>query len=89
MIVFKSTKEFEAAVYEILIKIRDGSDYMRYQGKYGQGKFGDALEHAINRGYIRGVTAQRTAAGNLNIDGNPRLTYNGLSFIEDHESHNS
>lgn len=82
---FKSTEEFDAAVYEMLVRIRDGSNYKELKEKYGQENYEDALEHSINRGYIKGITAQRAAAGNLVYGGTPRLTHSGLSFIENRE----
>jgi len=80
---FKSTKEFETAMCEILIKIRDGSDYNELSSKYGATDLNDALERCFRLGYITSdAVPRKTESGRLAFDGKPRITFEGLNFIE-------
>lgn len=81
---FKSVKEFEAAMHEILIKIRDEEDYQSLSSKLGQEDFDDALERCINQGLIKGIQCNRVASGRLLCDivHKPRIAYEGLQFVE-------
>lgn len=80
---FKSTRDFEAAMYEIMVKIRDGSNYNELSSKYGETDFYDALEHCFKRSFITAEGPPRkTEAGTLSFYGKPRITFEGLNFIE-------
>lgn len=77
---FKSTKEFDSAVKSILIKLRDGESLNSIP------QDNDSLEaivECINRGFLQGVSYDRTMDGIPCFQQiNPRVTYNGLRFIE-------
>jgi hypothetical protein len=82
---FKSSKEYEAVMYEILIAVRDSDNYRNIlESKIGNDNFDDALERCIDLGFIAGLHSRRAASGKLLVDimGNIRLTYDGLKFIE-------
>lgn len=80
---FKSTKEFDFAIKEILVKIRDGESINSKATSLEENNFNEALAECVDRRYLSGLSYQRT------LDGKPhfsqtdiRVTYSGLSFIE-------
>ncbi len=86
---FKSTKEFNDAMFRILESIRDGKNFRDgLEESLGNENFDDALERCIKTGLVTGLSPQRVASGNLVIDiiGNPRLTFDGLKFLENYKA---
>lgn len=85
---FKSTKDFDTAMYEVLIKIRDNEDFKTLSPKYELYDLTEALGRCSDCGYVTGVFPQRMASGNLSIDlsTNVRITPSGLQFIENFNS---
>jgi len=80
---FKSTKEFDSAVKETLIKLRDGEKLDALTTTLQEADFDEALTECIDRGYLSGVSYQRTMNGKPHFqETNIRITYYGLSFIE-------
>lgn len=82
---FKSVKEFDSVVHEILTKIHNVVGYSEISSIFVDENFDDALEYCIQQNMILGLRVQRTASDKLTVDvcGNPRLTRAGLKFIED------
>ena len=78
---FKSTKEFDNAIYKVLTTIRDSGN-LESITEYGDNDLGDVIELCLSRRYLTGVNVQTNAFGDLFINGNPRITYNGLSYLE-------
>lgn len=81
---FKSLKEFDTAVFEILTKIRDDEDYCALSSTYGETKFDDALEYCVESKFIAGLKVDRVASGKLVTDAvrKIRITRDGLQYIE-------
>lgn len=79
---FKSTKEFDEAVKDILVHIRDGKDVRPLHQKYGEDNFNQAYERCYSEGLLDGLTAGRTNDGVMHYDGQPKISYAGLRFIE-------
>ena len=83
---FNSVKEFNIAMYEILIKIRNEENY-RDLTKYSDLDLDDAFEKCITYGYVNGIHRyDRTASGKLSYDGKPRISLEGLTFVENFQS---
>lgn len=81
---FKSSKEFETAMYDILTQIRDNPNNKDILSKLGDIDFDDALDECLEMHLIKGLLHQHTASGSLTVDiiGKIRLSYDGLRFIE-------
>lgn len=80
---FKSTKEFDKAVYDILVYIRDSKNLQVLEQKYGEENFGEALARCCDVSYIVGIKYDRTADGNPHFSTiKPMITYTGLEFVE-------
>lgn len=81
---FKSTKEFDAVMREILKSIIDEkTDLKDIFDKYGDQDAGDALVECIDRGLIKGYNYQTVISGKHVFNAStPRITYSGLSFLE-------
>ena len=81
---FNNTSEFELAMRELLICIKNESNLNLTIEKYGNKDGGDALAECINRGYTSGIS-YNTNFGGIHIfssGSNVRLTFSGLSFLE-------
>lgn len=79
---FKSTAEFDKAMYLILCQIRDGSKLSQLKVNIPEDDVVQATVECVNRGYLEGVSVQKTAAGPVVSDMKARITYAGLRFIE-------
>lgn len=82
---FKSTKDFETSMYNILCDVNKGINIFDIKAKSDKQEFDDALEQCHNCGYILGIKIQgKSVNGNLFFDteDNVRLSYSGLKFIE-------
>lgn len=82
---FKSTAEFEKAMHFILTNFRDGqTDIEKIGNESGleQTDFNDAVVKAIEMKLVTGLHAQHTIGGIFFSLANPRITYEGLGFIE-------
>ena len=83
---FKSTKEFDKAIYNILSDINNSVSIDEIKNKFSETEFDDAFEHCYNHNLINGIQPEgRTISGNYCftiLDTGLRLTYKGLSFIE-------
>ncbi|MFV0343945.1 MAG: YjcQ family protein [Anaerocolumna sp.] len=80
---FKSTKEFDSAIKEILEKLRDGENIGSITTALENDDFYEALSECVDRRYLSGLSYQRTADGKPHFSQtNIRVTYSGLSFIE-------
>lgn len=79
---FKSTQEFDSAMKEILIHIRDENpvDKLLKNPDYF-----DSFTECVKTGLIHGVTFWVDGNGKTNIENfQPRITRYGLEFIESH-----
>ncbi len=80
---FKSTKEFDAAIREKLTALRDGADFYSL---LLDDNSKEAIAESITRGYLQGIECMRTADGAAHFTAiKPMVTYRGLSFIESAE----
>lgn len=79
---FKSTHEFDEAIYTILQKLLNDEGLNDKPSQYSQEDYDDAMEHAVKSGFIAGLHADRVLSGRLMLQGNPRITRLGLSFVE-------
>lgn len=84
---FKSVKEFDSVVHEILTKIHNVVGYSEISSIFVDENFDDALEYCIQQNMVLGLRVQRTASDKLTADvcGNPRLIRAGLKFLEDYK----
>ena len=80
---FKSTKEFETAIKEVLIMVRDEKGLNSDESTFPEDDFWEAAVECVDRRFLSGINYQRT------LDGKPhftsrgtRVTYSGLAFIE-------
>ncbi|WP_342570661.1 hypothetical protein MKY85_20685 [Paenibacillus sp. FSL R5-0749] len=80
---FQSTIEFNQAIYTILKNVQNGdTDFFANLDLEDLDAY-DALEKAVNFGYLLGVSARLGAGGSVMISkSNPRLSYEGLDFVE-------
>ena len=82
---FKSTKNFKNAIYNILVDVNNGITLDKIKEKYDSQEFDDALEECINRNYILGIRdSYRAVTGTLiySLQDTIRLSCSGLDFIE-------
>ena len=80
---FKSTKEFDSAVKVIVETVLSEKKLDPKVTSIGEDDYWEALAEAIHRGYVNGISYNRTADGKPHFQLiNPRVTYSGLSFIE-------
>ena len=82
---YKSLDEMNTAIVGILSYIRDGKfDFNVITKEFGGVTAGEALYTCANKGYATGIEVKRTFSDNsLDIKWrNPRITYDGLEFIE-------
>jgi len=79
---FKSTEEYDSAIYNALVYIRDNNSYPKTTDELDQTDLGDVMNLCNMRGYIDGIDVHKNIAGHYMCTGTPRLTYSGLNFIE-------
>ncbi len=80
---FKSTKDFDKAMHAILNNIQNGESDFFANLNIDETDAVDALERAIELGFINGLTLRRAAGNHVMFSKtNPRLSYDGLSFVE-------
>lgn len=80
---FKSTKEYNEAILEVLTSIRDNNTFPNPNNKFDEYSLGDVINLCNNRDYIDGINVDKNITGYYVCYGTPRLTYSGLKFIED------
>lgn len=77
---FKSKKEYDLAMQEILVRVRDEQSI---DDLLKNADYFDAFVECVRFFYIKGVTFWNDADGNANIEKfNPQITRSGLNFIE-------
>lgn len=77
---FKSTKEFDLAMKEILVHIRDENSIDELLKNID---YFDSFVECVKTGLIQGVTFWVDGSGKINIENfHPRITRLGLEFIE-------
>lgn len=82
---FKSTKEFDSVMKDILVQIRDGIAVNSLSSSIDEGDFNAALAECVDRRYLSGLSYQRTMDGKPHFSlSDVRVTYSGLTFIESH-----
>lgn len=79
---FKSTHEFDDAIYTILQNLLSGERLENKPSQYSQEDYDDAIQHAISCGFITDLKATKVLSGQILLSGNPRITRAGLSFVE-------
>ncbi len=80
---FKSTKEFDSAIKEILVAICNGERINSIKTTLQIDDFNEALVECIDRKYLSGASYRRTEDGTPHFQGeNIRVSYSGLSFLE-------
>lgn len=83
---YKSTQEFNTAVFNVLTDINNSVPVDQISQKFTDTDFDDVFEHCYNYGYVNGIQPQGKAiSGKYHftiLNGGVRLTYKGLSFIE-------
>lgn len=82
---FKTLKEYDYAMYQILKVALDGNDASNVASKFGTNDGLEALGKCIELKYLSGFAASRNALGNyvLQITSTPlKVTYEGLRFID-------
>ncbi len=80
---FTSSKDFEIAMYKCLSAVNSGKSYTTLKSEYDSLYLSEAINKASELGYIDGIHPIRVADGSIHIDiSEPRLTYEGLKFIE-------
>lgn len=82
MSMFKSTRDFNLAMKEILYSILNDCEPDHESSTLSREDYYDALEEIVDRGYLKGITYKY-------IDGRPsfdwlylRISYTGLAFLE-------
>lgn len=87
---FKSTSEFDDAILRILRSLRDdgysGIDTLQHSSGFTDEDFTDAIQRAIDIGLIVGLDYHKVHGSIMYSESNPRLTYDGLKFIENLDS---
>ena len=81
---FNNSKEFESALLSVLEAIHSDSDNVgSWQNNLSDIAFHDVLEYALNSHLATGLKVKLGADDTLSISiSSPRLTYEGLKFIE-------
>lgn len=80
---FKSTKEIDTALVEVLSNIQEG--IYNYQDSYDfdYDDFNEVIRHALQRGYVTGYAKIQFVAQKPGYKAmNPEVTYAGIRFIE-------
>ena len=80
---FKSIKDFDSAMRDILVKIRNGEDYGELSSKLGEENFREALGKCVEFKFIIGMTANRNKDGEYIIETlTPiKISYEGLRYV--------
>lgn len=82
---FDSTDKFNWALESVLKAINQGLPVREWQGKMSDIEFHDVLEYALRIGYMTGVKVRLGARGDFTLSvSSPRLTYEGLQYLEKH-----
>ncbi len=80
---FKTTKEYDAAVSSVLKALLNGGKWNEKPEAMDKTDFDDVLSHIMHFGYAIGFSGTRDTAGDLTLKlVKPRITRDGLSFIE-------
>ena len=78
---FKSTKEFDLATRNALIRIQDEEDWTSISKSMTDDEHCDISKHILDRQYVTGIRYV-SALGGGGYYGTPKLTRAGLRFIE-------
>lgn len=82
---FKSIKEFDAAIKEVLVMILDEKPLTPDNSSFPDDDFWEAAVECVDRRYLNGINYQRTMDGKPHFNSRGvRVTYSGLAFIESH-----
>ena len=81
---FKSTREFDAAVYSVLKSLIESGSLGESLPGIEKADFDDVCEHIIKTGFVKGLSCSRTMGDSLVIErkADPRITRTGLTFVE-------
>ncbi|MCL2572548.1 MAG: hypothetical protein FWE11_09115 [Defluviitaleaceae bacterium] len=78
---FKSTADFDKAVYDVLVKIRDGENWDNILSDLMDNNHTIVVEQIIKDGYVNGLMSVPYLVGNL-YPGVPSITIAGLQYVE-------
>ena len=79
---FKTIKDYDNAILRVLTFVRDNNSFPEPTNELNEIDLGDVFNLCYQRGYIDGIIVNKTAVGHYRCDGKPRITYQGLNFIE-------
>lgn len=80
---FKSVRDFESAMVNTLVLLRDENDLSQFTNDTN---FSDSLAECVKLGYITEIEYFKNANNDFIFDfSNPRITLSGLEFIENHQ----
>ncbi|WP_410768115.1 hypothetical protein [Fontibacillus sp. BL9] len=80
---FKSTAQFEACLVKVLVSIlNEEPDANKWCPGISDIELNDVIAQALLSGFITGVQPQLTGDQLHLVVSYPRLTYNGLQFLE-------
>ena len=81
---FKSVKELDTAMFEILSMIINKDTFDLASLSYSSDDLNDALAHCVRYGYVTGIRCQETASGKPVFDLKEHITVTreGLLFME-------
>ncbi len=79
---FKSTQDYNCAIYKVLTTIRDTNSFPNPNTELDECDLGDVVNFCNCNNYVNGIDIVQNALGYYIYSGQPRLTYEGLNFIE-------
>jgi hypothetical protein len=81
----KSSKEFEYVMCEVLKRVRDNKgNFSDLSEKYIEDEIGEALAECADEKLVSGYTYKRDNNEPVFDYSNPKITYSGLKFLDDH-----
>lgn len=78
----KSTQDDNKAIYKVLTTIHNSNSFPKSDNEFDKYDLGDVVNLCNSRGYITGVHVTQNALGYYIYSGQPKLTSQGLIFIE-------
>jgi hypothetical protein len=79
---FKSTKALDCAVFNALVKIRDGESWEAIQQAMTDDEYAAVPKQIVESRYVDGLAYRPALKGGSGYVGIPSLTREGLQFIE-------
>lgn len=85
---FKSTKDFDSAIYKVLVSINNSVDITEIADGFSKEEFSDLIEYIDRRNLVNGIRVTgKNMSGTVMFGtvGTVRLTRAGLDFIENYK----